>query len=950
MAGDKSLTSEPACFGPFRLVGAERLLLKNDTPVSIGGRALDILIALIGRAGQVLSRRELIDFAWPDVVVEEANLRTHIAALRKALGDGEDGIRYIINVPGRGYSFVAPIQRAVIDVTHQPGAPSGFTPLQSLPAPPHFLVGRNESIETISLLLLSRRFVSVVGPGGIGKTTVAVAVAHSLHQEFGEGAVFFVDLSLLTDQADVPNAVASALGCVVQGPDPEPYMLAFLRDRRVLIVLDNCEHVIDAVARLGEDLYGKAPGLHLLTTSREALRAGGENVHFLMPLEGPPEDAPTALQALASPAVQLFMERAASSGHGTELSDSEAPIVASVCRRLDGIALAIELVASRVGAYGIEGTANLLDHGAELLLQGRRGTFPRHQTLHAMLDWSFNLLPAYEQAVLRTLSIFGGQFSLDAAISVARQSDRGTEALTNAIVSLIDKSLISVSVDGGSAYFRLLDTTRTYASAKLAESGETAVMAQRHAHYFAGILEAVDGEGSFFHRRDAAAYAPHMSNIRKALAWSFSNTGDRSVGVDLTIRAAPLLLGLSLFAECERWCQRAMEALRHTDHGIRKELALQMALAMSSMYTHGNRNEVKAAIERGLELNETLQDGRHQFDLLSGLHAFLTRAGDFDGALAIAERSSVVAKANGDTTEKAVSEWMLGTAKHCTGDQAAAIRHCRFGLQLVSGDGRREAGFFGSDQRLIGLVTLARALWMSGFPDEGCKTARQAIKEAEVCDHPVTYCIVVIYSIYVLLWSGDFKTASALTETIFERAERYSLGPYRAVSLALKGELKVIGGDALTGIEVLREALGAMLSEQHHIIRSPTICALAMGLRYSGRLNEARDVIDQGLGRAKDMNEILWLPDLLRTRGEILQDLSQLKLAEASLLRSVDHARKQSALSWQLKAAIPLARLLAKQGRNDDARSTLEDLYRRFKEGFGTRDLIAARQLLDELS
>lgn len=952
MAGGDILPSNGhICFGPFRLISTERLLLRDNRPVSIGGRALDILIALTGRAGDVVSKRELIDFVWSGAIAEESNLRMHITALRKALSDGQDDARYIVNVPGRGYSFVAAIQRADAHPQHSSILPIRPDHPRTLPEPPHFLVGRGETIAAVSSLLLTRRFVSVVGPGGIGKTTIAVAVAHALRTEFVDDAVYFVDLGSLTDPADVPSTIASVLGCLVQGPDPYPFIITFLRDRRALIVLDNCEHLIEAIALLSEALFRNAPTLYLLATTREALRAEGEHVHLLTPLEGPAEDLPTADQALSSPAVQLFMEKAASSGHHAELSDSEAPIVANLCRRLDGIALAIELVASRVGAYGIEGTANLLEHGGELLLQGRRSVLPRHQTLQAMLDWSFALLSAFEQSVLARLSIFIGPFSLDAALFVAKQSDSDPRSPANAIASLLDKSLISLSGDGGPSHYRLLDTTRAYAAAKLAESGEAEIMAQRHARYFAEFLEGTYDERSLFDRRDVTTFTPHMSNVRKALVWSFSRAGDLSLGIDLAIRAAPLFLRLSQFSECERWCRRAMESMHFTQHGIRQELAIQKALAISSMYTLGNKSEVRAAIERGLELSTLLKDQHHQFDLLCGLHIFLSRRGDFDGASDVAEQTAAIAKASGETTKKAVSEFLLATSKHCTGDQASALRHSRLGLQFVSNVRLQDAVFFGYGDKAPGLVTLSRSLWLTGFPDQGCEVARQAIDAAEYYDHPVTYCRTVIHSIYVLLWSGAFAEASRLTDAVSERAERYSLLPYRAVCLALKGELAILDGHASVGIEAIQKALETMLREQHHVVRSPTFCALATGLRLSGRMNEAHETIERALAHAQDAGEALWAPDLLRTRGEVLQDLvPQIsKEAEASLLASIEHAGRQSALSWELKAAIPLARMWSSQGRKEDARTILEGPFRRFKEGFGTRDVAAARQLLEGL-
>src|SRR5258707_9924366 len=385
-------TDNVASFGPFRLFAAERLLEKADEPLQLGGRALDILIALVERAGEVVTRKELISRVWPDVTVEEANLRVHIAGLRKVLGDGSGGARYVANVPGRGYCFVAHVTLSASHRSFPPTQPAVIDRLRKLPARLTRMFGRDDTVRALSAQLMRRRFVSIVGPGGMGKTTVAISIAHALMDDF-EGAVFFIDLGALTDPGLVPTAVASALGFMVQAQDPFLSLLAFLGDRRVLLVLDSCEHVIDAAAALAEPVVSEAPQAHILTTSREALRVEGEHVPLLYPLDGPLNDVGlTAAEALTFPAVQLFMERAAASGDRSELSDADAPIVAGICRRLDGIALAIELAASRVSSHGIRGTAELLDNRFKLLWQGRRTALPRHQTLNAMLDWSYNLL------------------------------------------------------------------------------------------------------------------------------------------------------------------------------------------------------------------------------------------------------------------------------------------------------------------------------------------------------------------------------------------------------------------------------------------------------------------------------------------------------------------------------------------------------------------------------
>jgi DNA-binding winged helix-turn-helix (wHTH) protein len=355
-------------FGPFRLFAAERQLKKGDEPLQLGSRTLDTLIALVERAGEVVTQRELISRVWPGVTVQEANLRIDIASLRKALGDGREDARYIVTVSGRGYCFVAPVT-----LSTQQSLPSREVAvsdrLQRLPPKLTRMIGRDDAIRTLSERLMMSRFVSIVGPGGIGKTTVAISVAHMLSDGFN-GAVFFVDLAALTDARLVPTAAASALGLMVQTQDPVVGLLAFIGDRKILLVLDNCEHVIGVAAALAERVVSEAPQAHILATSREALRVEGEQVHLLYSLDCPPDNAGlTAMEALQYPATQLFMERAAASGYGAALSDTDAPIVARSCRRLDGIALAIELAASRVGSLGIRGTAELL--GPAGAIEGR---------------------------------------------------------------------------------------------------------------------------------------------------------------------------------------------------------------------------------------------------------------------------------------------------------------------------------------------------------------------------------------------------------------------------------------------------------------------------------------------------------------------------------------------------------------------------------------------------
>ena len=935
-------------FGPFSLFAAERLLKKADEPIPLGGRALDVLIALVERAGEVVAHKELISSVWPDVTVEDANLRAHIAALRKALGDGRDGARYVTNISGRGYCFVAPVTRSS---ARQTVPVTGFTTterVQNLPPRLTRMVGRDDTVRALAQQLRVWRFVSIVGPGGVGKTTVAISVAHMLVDGFHD-AVFFIDLAALTDPQLVPTAVASALGLMVQSQDPLAGLLAFIGDRKILLVLDNCEHVIGVAAALAERVVSEARQAHILATSREALRVESEHVHLLYSLDCPPEDAGlTVMEVLRYPAAQLFMERAAASGHGAALSDIDAPIVARICRRLDGVALAIEFAAGRVGSLGIRGTAELLDSRFSLLWHGRRTALPRHQTLNAMLDWSYNLLSEREKVVLCRLSVFVGDFTLQAARSVASDTKVDEADVIDAVASLVAKSLICTTVLDESTY-RLLDTTRAYAAAKLAECDEADRIARRHAIVYSKFLEHDEIIQSLFDEHDLSGYAPHIGNVRAALGWALSGRGDVAVGVELAAWAAPLFVKLSLLEECRAWCERTLAALDDASRGSRLEMILQEALAMSSMFTRGHSDQVRAQYELGLALAEACQDEVRQLRLLAGLNLFLTRRGDIRGALAVAERAGVIAVAAKHPAGAVWTECWMGGAHHHLGDQAAAQLHCERGLALTAELGAFNANFFGFDHRISALVFLARTLWLRGFSDQALRIAQKAIGDAASRSHPFSICFSLGYASMLLLWAGHFQGVSDLIEQLIVHARRYSIAPYRAFGIALKGELAIARDEPEAGLDLLRSALETLRAQEFDLLIPGFIGVLAEGLRKTGQLEEALFTINGAIARATNSGVEMDLPELLRIKSQVLAARHDRESAVNCLTEALTVARAQSALAWELRSTMALARMLSEDGQRDQARHTLALVYDRFTEGFETADLRLARALLEDL-
>ena len=593
-------------FGPFELNVAERSLRKASEIIPIGGRAYDILIALLENAGAVVGKAELIARAWPDVTVEEGSLRVHLSALRKALGDGQFGNKYIASLQGHGYSFIAPVIR--LDADHDSGNASAG--MSSLPPALGRMVGRNNVVlEIQGLLQTEQRLITILGAGGIGKTTVALSVGHGALADFS-GAAFFVDLSTVTDRENLVGAIASAVGLDSQLVDPKKALLDFLRPRRGLMILDSCERLVEEAAEIAGLILQNCPGIYILATSREALRVSGENVLRLRPLDCPPEQPGlTASEVIAYPAVRLFAERVSARRGEFSLRDDEAPMVAEICRKLDGIPLAIELVAGRAAVFGVGSTVARLGSRLDLLKFGRRTANPRHQTLIATLDWSHDHLSEIERVLLRRVAIFVGHFTLQAALVVAEEAAVDGSGLAEALENLVNKSLIGVWTGSQGSRYRLLDTTRAYALEKLAISGEQDSIAERHASFSIQMLESnpVNLFDLEFTEDSANAVQDYLGNIRAALEWSFGPNGNDRIAIRLAAAASQPLLAMSLLLECRNWMEKAIDRMA-ADCDPRDQMEIHASLALSLMFTAGNSERVREAFNTALTFAERLDE------------------------------------------------------------------------------------------------------------------------------------------------------------------------------------------------------------------------------------------------------------------------------------------------------------------------------------------------------
>lgn len=933
-------------FGPFRLFPKSRLLEKEGSPLHVGGRALDILIFLAGRPGEVVDKRELIKRIWADVNVDEGSLRFHVAALRKALGDTGKSARYVVNVPGRGYCFVASFA--------QPAPPAAqptvdILPPRSLPTPLSKMVGREEIVEKISNGLSLHRFMTVVGPGGIGKTAVVVTVGHRRSADFG-GRVFFVDFGPLRDASHIATTIASALGLTISAEDPTPALLTFLKTDPALLIFDSCEHVLDALAPLVERIVREAPQLRVLATSRESFRSEGERIFRLFPLDCPPErEGLDVAEVLAYPAAQLFVERVAQSSGPFQLSAEEAPLVASICRRLDGIALAIELAAGRVNAYGIAGTASLLDSRFSLQWRGRRTAVPRHQTLAAALDWSYDLLPPAESATLRRLSVFAGPFAPEAAASVAAGDGLSASETLQAIDSLVTKSLIS-PYGSRTLRYRLLDTTRTYAYAKLNELGETGQVARRHAEHFRNFFERADADASTPLPEWLNIYGAELDNVRAALNWAFGPDGDTTLGIALTAAAVTLWVRLSLFAECRERAKTALAALDDGEDNDRIRMQLLAALGWSLMYGEGRAREARPILETTLELADRLDDKDFRLRALWGLCIDQFNNGQFGKARALADRFAAAAANSPDRTDVMLGDRLTAVALHYLGDQNEArvrIDRVNASLHVLA----EKPKIFPLDLRISAQYFRARILWLQGLADQAQALAARNIEEGRANGHALTFCSVLGQATCpIAFWSGDFEAAERYGTELLEHTERHAIRLWGLWARAFNAAVMVRRGDVAAGLPLLREELNRAGDARFLPRFLPLLGELSAGFLEADQIDRGLDAIEDVLTRCNDRQELWYLPELIRIKGELmLRSARHSGDAEAFFREATGIAVQQGARFWELRCATSLARLMIGAGQNAEALTVLENVSGSFTDGADIADMRSARALMAQL-
>jgi predicted ATPase/DNA-binding winged helix-turn-helix (wHTH) protein len=730
----------PLRFGRAEVRPSERQLLLDGRPVALGARAFDVLMALVERRDRTVAKSELLDCVWPGLVVEENNLQVQISTLRKALGP-----HAIATVPGRGYRFTAPLEGAG-DGRSSAAAPAPAATYVAAPAAPPTnlprelppLYGREADLAALRSLIEAHKLVTVVGAGGIGKSRLAQAAAHSLAGRWPDGA-WMVELASLSEPALLPNVVAQALDIQMAGEGAAvDELVASLAPRTVLLVLDNCEHLLDAVAALAQAVLQHAPNVTMLSTSQEPLRLSAEQQYRIAPLTVPSETAASSAREFG--AIALFEARVRAADPRFALNDENLPLVIDICRRLDGLPLAIELAAARVATLGLRPVGEKLDARFKLLTGGSRASLRRHQTLRAALEWSHNLLSAPEQAVFRRLGAFAGGFTMGLAQAVAGDAQLDEWAVLDHLSALVDKSLV-VADAGDAPRYRLLESARAFALEQLAAAGETAATLKRHALAMLSLLERVDGanlDGELRTDQYTALVLPELDNLRAAHAWATAEAGDLQVAIGLAAHAGALI---DYATECVDWL---LPLRQHVEDGAvdRPVVARYWrAIAARNMVGHVPRALQVEASGRAQLLYQALGQPRRVFSSLVQLARHRIAQHETAAAQAAADEARGLIHADWPAELLILLLRIDGYLARQAGrfPEALALFHDAVRVSASTGDWRLE---------VMARINVADLLWQIGPIEEGTRETRQLAEElrarlATYSDMAMVFCNLV---------------------------------------------------------------------------------------------------------------------------------------------------------------------------------------------------------------
>jgi non-specific serine/threonine protein kinase len=901
--------------------------------VPIGGRAFDILSILVQANNEVISKSTLLELVWSGVVVGDTAIDVHISAIRKALGSYRGLLK---TVSGRGFRLLGEWTVQSAKGLATPLVRAGNALPTNLPAPANNLVGRGHQIEFLGETCSAYRVVTLTGAGGIGKTALAIALARGLLPRF-DGGVWLVELASLADPSLVPLAVGEALGLHVNGrPMSAEGVARVIGQDRILLVLDNCEHLIGAAAEMADAIIRLAPNAVVLATSRETLRVNGERVYRVPALEVPQDEAVLPDAIVSSSAVQMFLGLIEAPGTVDLRDETLLRSIAVICRRLDGLPLAIEFAAARSASLGIARVAHGLEDRFALLTSGRRMALPRHRTLRAVFDWSYALLPDSERSLLHRLAIFAGGFTFDAVCRVMDQ--RSSLEVADSISSLVEKSIVTLDRGASGERWRLLETVRAYAMDKLIESGEFASVARSHAEHFRDVFSGYDSRLNADPESGAAglpAISREIDNLRSALTWAFSHSGDRSLGIALTVASVPFWLAESLLVECRKWTTASLAELGSAVN-TRQEMVLRSGLGQSLMFAEGMTAATYSNLTLALNLAEAHGSVEYQKRALHSLWQISLRSLDLQKASQISRRYSQLALSENDVAAARMAKLMAGMSLVYQAEYVEASRLLEEAYQEHSDvQLRKDAPSLGINARAAALGHLSPCLFARGLIDAAIRAADRSIEEAEQVGQPVALCLALARPAGLLLPEvGALEKAERHIAVMQERVDRYGFPTFRAVVLCAKGRILFMRGDPVGGAAALRAGLAQFEATGYRSFIPPFQGYFAEALAGAGDIDEGIAQAGAAVRFAQDANYVEYVPELQCIEAKLVSLRSPDNPAsERIFLHAIELSRHEKALYWELCAALGLSRLWELQGRHKEANALLEPIYRRFTEG-----------------
>ncbi|KRB55336.1 LuxR family transcriptional regulator [Rhizobium sp. Root708] len=937
--------------GLFEYSGWELDLEKRElramgAPVPLGNRAFEILEALALASGGIVMKDALMKRVWPGLVVEDNTLQVHISAIRRALGKDRDLLR---TVSGRGYRLLGewtePEARFLgsTQAIRVPSSERGAF-VTNIPSAASELIGRQASILQIITLMSAYRVVTLTGPGGIGKTVLASEVARRLQPSI-DGDAFFVELVSLPDSNLVPTALAQTLDLRLQGDDISADLVAqAIGNRKMLLVIDNCEHVVDAAAEMVEAILRACPNVSVLATSRELLRIDGEFTYRVPPLEVPAREGNA--DGLQHSAVQLFVARTLALQSDFTMSEERISVIAGICRHLDGIPLAIEFAAARAATLGLQQIAGRLDDRFVLLTGGRRTALPRHRTLRAALDWSYELLPEGERRLLRNLAVFPAGFTLEAATAA---SGEGEEVTAIGLSNLVSKSLVIFEGTDAAPRWRLLETVRVYSLEKLGPGADYRLAMQRSAEFFWLFFQPFSNASSLqVAIEHFGPYRREIDNLRAALTWALSPDGDGKLGARLAAATSDFWTATSLVFESGEWAQKALSHLKG-EAGSRTEMVLQCAFGFALIYTQGMSKRGREALVRALSLAKALGDADYRQRVTCALWLFSARSMELDDALVYAREYEQGSDAR-DLQSRAAAAWMIGIPQAYQAEHLEA--HDRLDWAARSSpliNRRRDMLRLGADIRTSSMAHNTVNLISLGRLDAAARTAEDSILEARATNQPFVSCVALAWaSAFVSLSLDNEPRAREWGEELIEHALQHGMKPFYAVGLCVRGSLASRSGSPAEGIDALRAGLREMHETSYLLFYPFFMCELAAALQMAGRLNEGLDQIEEALMFSAAKGYRWMVPELLRRKGEIIAAQNVSGRSPVNLFQeAAERASAQRGLYWELTASITLVEHLAGRGEQPPTRKILLPIYERFTEGLSTPRLLRAKMLMD---